>query len=99
MLSFRRSFFSTPKTLESQNLIEKIIQKYAVNPPSKVQSGDFVSIQPQHVMTHDNTAAVIQKFNSIKAKRFKNPKQPVFTLDHDIQNTSKKVINTIYQAY
>jgi len=46
-----------------QNLVEKIVQKYALNlsPGSKVKSGDFVTIQPEHVMTHDNTAAVMTK--------------------------------------
>ena len=47
-----------------QNLIEKIVQKYALdlpNPSYKVKSGDFVTIQPEHVMTHDNTAAVMTK--------------------------------------
>ena len=46
-----------------QNLIEKIVQKYAVDLPknTKVYAGDFVSIRPEHVMTHDNTAAVMQK--------------------------------------
>jgi homoaconitate hydratase len=40
-------------------------------------------------MTHDNTAAVMQKFRAIGASRIKNPKQPVYALDHDIQNTSE----------
>jgi homoaconitate hydratase len=39
-------------------------------------------------MTHDNTAAVIPKFQSMGAKRVSDPGQPVFALDHDIQNTS-----------
>ena len=32
-----------------------------------VRSGDFVSIRPRHVMTHDNTGAVIPKFKQIGA--------------------------------
>jgi homoaconitate hydratase len=39
-------------------------------------------------MTHDNTGAVIPKFRSIGAERVRDPGQPVFALDHDIQNTS-----------
>ncbi|RIA89325.1 hypothetical protein C1645_825019 [Glomus cerebriforme] len=76
----------------NQNLIEKIVQKYALNlsPGSKVKSGDFVTIQPEHVMTHDNTAAVMTKFKSIGAQKFKFPRQAVFTLDHDVQNKSQK---------
>ena len=30
-----------------------------------VSAGDFVAIKPKHVMTHDNTAAVIKKFTSL----------------------------------
>ena len=55
---------SIPKT--GQNLIEKIVQKYAVDllPGQRIRSGDFVGIQPEHVMTHDNTAAVMSKWVS-----------------------------------
>ncbi|KAJ3190811.1 mitochondrial Homoaconitase, partial [Irineochytrium annulatum] len=75
-----------------QNLVEQIVQRYAVGLPEGhvVQQGDFVSVQPEHVMTHDNTAAVISKFKSIGATRVKNDRQPVFTLDHDVQNKSEK---------
>ncbi|MEW6003812.1 MAG: homoaconitase [Stygiobacter sp.] len=74
----------------SQTLIEKIVQKYSIGLSQKVKSGDFVTIQPEYVMTHDNTGAVIPKFKSIGAKKLFNPKQVVITLDHDIQNKSEK---------
>eukprot|EP00732_Lithocolla_globosa_P000589 Lithocolla_globosa_v1_NODE_202_length_5196_cov_7.727290.p2 type:complete len:679 gc:universal NODE_202_length_5196_cov_7.727290:2523-487(-) len=76
----------------SQNLVEKIVQKYAVDLPENhvVRSGDFVYIRPQHVMTHDNTAAVMHKFKSIQAKSIRFPEQIVYTLDHDVQNKSEK---------
>jgi homoaconitate hydratase len=41
-------------------------------------------------MTHDNTGAVIPKFRSIGATKVANPRQPVFALDHDIQDTGEK---------
>lgn len=73
-----------------QNLVEKIAQRFAVGLPAghTVRAGDFLSIGPAHVMTHDNTAAVIPKFQAIGATRIHNPRQPVFALDHDIQNVS-----------
>lgn len=76
----------------SQTRIEKICQKYAVGleTDQKVHAGDYISIKPQHVMTHDNTGAVIPKFKSIGATKLSNPKQVVFTIDHDIQNKSDK---------
>ncbi|KAJ6570223.1 hypothetical protein DFH09DRAFT_1033385 [Mycena vulgaris] len=75
-----------------QTVIEKVVQKYAVGLPAgkAVKAGDYVMISPEHVMTHDNTGPVISKFKSIGATRVKNPVQPVFTLDHDVQNRSAK---------
>ena len=74
-----------------QTLIEKIVQKHtvALEPGHTVQSGDYIAIKPYHVMTHDNTGAVMGKFKAIGAKNMANPRQPVFTLDHNVQDTSK----------
>ncbi len=55
-----------------------------------MRAGDFVSIRPRHVMTHDNTAAVMPKFKQIGATAISDPGQPVFAIDHDIQNTTPK---------
>jgi homoaconitate hydratase len=55
-----------------------------------VHAGDFVTIRPKHVMTHDNTGAVIPKFKSIGASKMDDPSQPVFAIDHDIQNESEE---------
>ncbi|MCP5062273.1 MAG: homoaconitase [Ignavibacteriae bacterium] len=76
----------------SQNLIEKIAQIFAVGLEENqiVKSGDIISIQPAHVMTHDNTGAVIPKFKSIGATKLANPRQVVHTLDHNIQDKSDK---------
>jgi homoaconitate hydratase len=75
----------------AQNLIEKISQRYAVGLTAKmeVKSGDFISIKPAYVLTHDNTAAVMMKFKAIGATKMANPRQPMFALDHDIQNKSE----------
>ncbi|KAF9561974.1 homoaconitase, partial [Agrocybe pediades] len=75
-----------------QTVIEKVVQKYAVGLPEGkvVKAGDYVMIRPEHVMTHDNTGPVVSKFKSIGATRIHNPSQPVFTLDHDVQNRTPK---------
>ena len=65
----------------SKTLIEKIVA---------AQSGDFIRIRPKHIMTHDNTSAVMGKFASIGATAIHDPKQPVFAIDHDIQNLSSE---------
>jgi len=70
-----------------QTIVEKIAQSHLAEGPKRaLRTGDFVSIRPFHVMTHDNTSAVISKFKGIGAKEVKDRKQIVFTLDHDIQN-------------
>jgi len=70
-----------------QTIVEKIAQSHLAEGPKRpLRIGDFVSIRPHHVMTHDNTSAVMKKFQGIGAKKIHDPKQLVFALDHDIQN-------------
>jgi homoaconitate hydratase len=75
-----------------QTIVEKIAQAHMVEGPGgrEVRTGDFLSVRPKHVMTHDNTAAVMKKFKGMGIQRIKDPKIPVFILDHDIQNRSEK---------
>ncbi len=72
----------------AQTVIEKIVQAHAVglNENQEVHCGDYVTLIPDHVMTHDNTSAVMGKFKGLGVPKIKNPKQPVFTLDHNIQD-------------
>ncbi len=75
-------------------LVEKIATRYAVGiePGESATQGSIVTIRPKHVMTHDNTGAVIPKFKSIFPEgvepKVADPHQPVFAIDHDIQNHS-----------
>jgi homoaconitate hydratase len=70
-----------------QTIVEKIAQSHLAEGPKRpLRTGDFVSIRPHHVMTHDNTSAVMSKFKGIGASRIHDPRQLVFALDHDIQN-------------
>jgi len=73
-----------------QNRIEKITERFAVGLPAgfRAHAGDFLSIRPLHVMTHDNTGAVIPKFKSIGASKVFDSTQPVVPLDHDVQNVT-----------
>src|SRR3954468_561652 len=71
----------------SQTIVEKIAQAHLAEGPNRpLRTGDFVSIRPLHVMTHDNTSAVMSKFKAIGVKKVHEPRQLVFALDHDIQN-------------
>ncbi len=78
----------------AQTVIEKIAQKFAIGLEGGqvVQSGDYISISPSYVMTHDNTGAIIPKFKAIGATKVKNPRQVVFTLDHNIQDRDEKTL-------
>src|SRR5256712_6177957 len=73
-------------------LVERIAARHAdgLAPDAVIRAGDFVSIRPRHVMTHDNTGAVIPKFKQIGATTIADPAQPVCTIDHDIQNVTPK---------
>ena len=75
----------------TQTLVEKIVQRFAVGLKTGqvVHTGDYVFIRPAHILTHDNTGAILAKFNKIGAKRMANPLQPVFALDHNVQDTGK----------
>jgi homoaconitate hydratase len=71
----------------AQTVVEKIAQAHLAEGPKRpLRTGDFVSIRPFHVMTHDNTSAVMSKFKAIGAKKVFDRHQLVFALDHDIQN-------------
>jgi homoaconitate hydratase len=79
----------------TQNRIEKIVQAFSENLEvhQKVHSGDFMTVRPRHVMTHDNTAAVMMKYKTLGAQSFHNPLQAVFTLDHNVQDQSPENLN------
>jgi homoaconitate hydratase len=58
-----------------------------------VRTGEIVMIRPRHVMTHDNTGAVIPKFREIfraagMDAKMHDASQAVFAIDHDIQNVT-----------
>ena len=75
----------------SQTIVEKIAQAHLAEGPKRpLRAGDFVSIRPHHIMTHDNTSAVMKKFQGIGARKINDPGQLVFALDHDIQNQSEE---------
>lgn len=87
------SAMTKPNSISPMTLVEKIATRFAVGlaPEQVVRQGDFVTVRPKHVMTHDNTGAVIPKFKQIVAAagtpaKIRDAHQPVFAIDHDIQN-------------
>ncbi len=49
-----------------QTVVEKIAQSHMAEGPRgrPLRAGDFLSIRPRHVMTHDNTSPVMKKFKA-----------------------------------
>jgi homoaconitate hydratase len=82
---------STNATSNPQTLTEKIVQRHAVGlaPGKKVKAGDYVTLSPKRLMTHDNSWPVATKFMSIGATKIHDNRQIVMTLDHDVQNKSE----------
>jgi len=76
----------------AQTVIEKIVQSHAVNLTAghEVRAGDYVTLVPDHVMTHDNTSAVMGKFKGLGVAKVHDPMQPIFTLDHNIQDQGEE---------
>ena len=74
------------------NYVQKIVTKYMVNRSgaASVRSGDFVRLKPAHVLTHDNTAAVLDKYEQLGAPPLADSTQPVFALDHNVQDKSER---------
>ena len=71
-----------------QTIIERIATAHAVGLTKPVHAGDYLRIRPKHIMTHDNSSAVMGKFSAIGATAIFDAAQPVFAIDHDIQNHS-----------
>jgi homoaconitate hydratase len=52
-----------------QTVVEKIAQSHMTEGPQgrPLRAGDFLSVRPRHVMTHDNTSPVMSKLRTIGA--------------------------------
>ncbi len=56
----------------------------------EVNVGDIVVVEPDFVMSHDNTAAISGKFNKTGAKSVKYPERVVIVLDHVVPASQEK---------
>ena len=72
-----------------QTFAEKILSKYAGK--KDVEVGEIVTIKPDHLLTHDNTAAIIQKINAeLDSFGVFSKDLSVIVLDHVIPAASEK---------
>lgn len=69
--------------------VEKIFAKYSSI--EHVVTGQIVTVKPDHLLTHDNTAAIIQKIQpELKKYGVYDPLLSVIVLDHVIPAASEK---------
>jgi homoaconitate hydratase family protein len=55
-----------------------------------VTAGEIITVQPDFVMSHDNSAAISKTFRSIGVERVKDPERVVIVLDHCVPAASEK---------
>jgi 3-isopropylmalate dehydratase large subunit len=68
---------------------EKILAKYAKL--KEVTPGQIVTVKPDHLLTHDNTAAIIQKIKpDLEKYGIYSKSLPIIALDHVIPAASEK---------
>lgn len=68
-----------------RNVVEKIAEAHRAS-VTDARAGSVLALRPRHVLTHDNSAAVIDKFREAGFSHVADPRQPVIALDHDIQD-------------
>jgi len=71
---------------------EKILAKYSGE--KEVVPGQIVIVKPDHLLTHDNTAPIIQKIKpELEEHGVHNKSLPIIVLDHVIPAVSEKTAN------
>ena len=69
---------------------EKILAKYS--DLSELTPGQIVTVHPDHLLTHDNTAAIIQKIKpELEQYGIYSRSFPIISLDHIIPAASEKI--------
>jgi len=70
-----------------KTLTEKILGRKA---GKDVQAGEVITVSPDYVLSHDNSAAIIQEFRKLGVKKVKAPEKIVIVLDHIVPASDEK---------
>lgn len=70
-----------------QTFSEKILSQKA---GKEVKAGDVVTVSPDFILTHDNTAAIIQEFQKLDISKVRCPQKIVIVLDHVVPAAAEK---------
>ncbi|MBU8921471.1 MAG: 3-isopropylmalate dehydratase large subunit [Bacteroidales bacterium] len=72
-----------------KTFVEKVLAAKSGN--EEVVAGQIVMIKPEHLLTHDNTAAIVGKIgDDLKEYGVARPDMPVIILDHVVPATNEK---------
>jgi homoaconitate hydratase family protein len=70
-----------------QTFSEKILSLKA---GKEIKAGDVVTVSPDYILTHDNTAAIIKEFQKLGIKKVRCPQKLVIVLDHVVPASAEK---------
>lgn len=70
-----------------ETFVQKVLGKKVGR---RIQPGEIVEVKPDVAMSHDNTAAIIQKFNSLGVDKVDDPDRHVVVLDHCVPAANEK---------
>jgi len=70
-----------------KTLTEKVLGRKA---GKDVRAGEVVTVSPDYVLSHDNSAAIIKEFQKLGVKRVKAPGKIVIVLDHIVPAADEK---------
>jgi len=63
-----------------KSFVQKILAKYAGK--EKVEVGEIVTVEPDFILSHDNSSAISKTFIKMGAEKVKYPERLVIVLDH-----------------
>lgn len=63
-----------------QSFVQKVFSKYAGK--ERVEIGEIVTVEPDFILSHDNSSAISKTFKKMGAEKVKYPDRLVIVLDH-----------------
>ncbi len=70
-----------------KTLTEKVLGRKA---GKDVQAGEVITVSPDYVLSHDNSAAIIKEFRKLGVKKVKAAEKIVIVLDHIVPASEEK---------
>jgi homoaconitate hydratase family protein len=70
-----------------KTLTEKVLGRKA---GKEVQAGEVITVSPDTILSHDNSAAIIQEFRKLGVEKVKAPEKIVIVLDHIVPASEEK---------